>query len=95
MRLIGWAASNRMERDPAIRVQKMAISLRQPPKGCIHHADRGSRNYSHDYQKLLRQHGFQVSMNGTGIRSRRSLRTPASGASRKCFRLARVLMVCW
>lgn len=44
----------------------MAIALRQPPKGCIHHTNRGSEYCSRDYQKLLRQHGFQVSMSGKG-----------------------------
>ena len=65
-RVIGWAVSNRMKRDLAIRALQMAIALRQPPKGCLHHTDRGSQYCSHDYQKLLRQHGFKVSMSGTG-----------------------------
>lgn len=65
-RVIGWAVSNRMKRDLAIRALNMAIALRQPPKGCIHHTDRGSQYCSHDYQKILRQHGFKVSMSGTG-----------------------------
>jgi len=65
-RVIGWAVSNRMKRDLAIRALKMAIALRQPPKGCIHHTDRGSQYCSHDYQKVLRQHGFKVSMSGKG-----------------------------
>ena len=65
-RVIGWAVSNRMKRDLAIRALNMATALRQPPKGCIHHSDRGSQYCSHDYQKLLRQHGFKVSMSGKG-----------------------------
>ena len=65
-RVIGWAVSNRMKRDLAIRALKMAVALRQPPKGCIHHTDRGSQYCSHDYQKLLRHHGFMVSMSGKG-----------------------------
>jgi putative transposase len=65
-RVIGWAVSNRMKRDLAIRALKMAIAFRQPPKGCIHHTDRGSQYCSHDYQKILRQHGFKVSMSGKG-----------------------------
>ena len=65
-RVIGWAVSNRMKRDLAIRALKMAVALRQPPRGCIHHTDRGSQYCSHDYQKLLRQYGFQVSMSGKG-----------------------------
>jgi putative transposase len=65
-RVIGWAVSNRMKRDLAIRALKMAIALRSPPKGCIFHSDRGSQYCSHDYQKILREHGFQVSMSGKG-----------------------------
>ena len=37
-----------------------------PPKGCIFHSDRGSQYCSHDYQKILREHKFQVSMSGKG-----------------------------
>lgn len=65
-RVIGWAVSNRMKRDLAIRALNMAIALRRPSKGCIHHTDRGSQYCSHDYQKILRQNGFKVSMSGTG-----------------------------
>ena len=65
-RIIGWAVSNRMKRDLAIRALTMAINLRQPTKGCIHHSDRGSQYCSHDYQKILREHGFKPSMSGTG-----------------------------
>ena len=65
-RVIGWAVSNRMKRDLAIRALNMAIALRRPPKGCIHHSDRGSQYCSHDYQKILRRNGFKVSMSGKG-----------------------------
>ena len=65
-RVIGWAVSNRMKRDLAIRALDMAVALRQPPKGCIHHTDRGSQYCSNDYQKLLTKHGFEVSMSGKG-----------------------------
>ena len=53
-RVIGWAVSNRRKRDLAIRALRMVIAFRSPPKGCIHHTDRGSQNCSHDYQKILR-----------------------------------------
>jgi len=65
-RIIGWAVSNRMQRDLAIRALNMAIAFRSPPKDCIQHTDRGSQYCSHDYQKILRQHGFKVSMSGKG-----------------------------
>ena len=59
-RVIGWAVSNRMKRDLAIRALDMAAALRQPPEGCIHHTDCGSQYCSHDYQKRLSKHGFKV-----------------------------------
>ena len=65
-RVIGWAVSSRMKRDLAIRALNMAIAMRRPHKGCIHHTDRGSQYCSHDYQKILRQDGFKASMSGTG-----------------------------
>ena len=65
-RVVGWAVSNRMKRDLAIRALEMAINLRKPPPDCIHHTDRGSQYCSHDYQKILRRHKFKMSMSGKG-----------------------------
>ena len=65
-RVIGWAVSNRMKKDLATRALEMAIALRRPVKGCIHHSDRGSQYCSHDYQKVLRKHGLKVSMSSKG-----------------------------
>ena len=65
-RVIGWAVSHTMKRYLAIRALSMAIALRAPPQGCIHHTDRGSQYCSHDFQKILRQHGFKVSMTDKG-----------------------------
>ena len=64
--MIGWAISNQMKKDLAIRALNMAIALSRPPKGCIHHTDRGSQYCSHDYQKLLRKHGLTAYMSGKG-----------------------------
>ena len=55
-----------MKRDFAIKALEMAIALRRPPRGSMHHTDRGSQYCSHDYQKILRHHGFKVSMSGKG-----------------------------
>ncbi len=65
-RVIGWAVSNRLKRDLAIRALDMAIALRTPPPGCIHHTDRGTQYCSHDYQKQRRRRGFKMSMSGKG-----------------------------
>ena len=65
-RVIGWAVSDRMKRDLALQTLRMAIALRGPPKGCIVHSDRGSQYCSHDYQKIVREHGLRPSMSGKG-----------------------------
>jgi putative transposase len=65
-RIIGRAVSNRLKRDLAIRALDMAVALRKPPPGCIHHTDRGSQYCSHEYQKRLHQNSFTVSMSGKG-----------------------------
>jgi putative transposase len=44
----------------------MAIKRGKPPKGVIHHSDRGSQYCSDTYQMLLKHHGFICSMSGKG-----------------------------
>jgi transposase InsO family protein len=55
-----------MKRGLAIRGLKMTIAFHAPAKSCFHHTDRGTQYCSHDYQKILRQHGFRASMSGKG-----------------------------
>ena len=43
-----------------------AKRLRQPPKGCLFHSDRGSQYCSYDYQKKLQAYGLRPSMSGKG-----------------------------
>ena len=38
------------------------ISERHPPKGIIHHSDRGIQYASHDYVEMLLNHSFRISM---------------------------------
>jgi len=44
----------------------MAIIHRKPPKGVIHHSDRGIQYAAHDYVKTLLQYGFLISMSRKG-----------------------------
>ena len=53
-------------RDRATCALEVATNLREPPQGCIHHTDRGSQYWTYDYQKILRGHGFKLSMIGKG-----------------------------
>lgn len=65
-RIVGWQLSDRMQRGLAMTALQRAIDLRRPPRGLIHHSDRGSQYCSDDYRRLLRDHGFIPSMSGRG-----------------------------
>ena len=65
-RVVGWSIDRRMKKALVIRALMMAVNLRQPPPGLIHHSDRGSQYASHDYQKLLKQHKMIGSMSRKG-----------------------------
>ena len=65
-RIIGWATSDRLKKDLALSALKRAIAIRKPPKGVIHHSDRGSQYCSGEYQKLLANYGFILSMSDKG-----------------------------
>ena len=61
-RVIGWALDRRVEDDLTLAALRMALELRRPPAGCVHHSDRGSQYASGDYIDLLKSHGCQISM---------------------------------
>ena len=42
-RVVGYAISRSIDARLAVAALKAAIRARQPPKGCIHHSDRGSQ----------------------------------------------------
>jgi len=65
-RVVGWALDRWMKKALVIRALMMAINLRKPPPGLIHHSDRGSQYASHAYQALLKQHGMICSMSRKG-----------------------------
>ena len=65
-RVVGWHCDRQMTKSLVIRALMMAINLRQPPKGLLHHSDRGSQYASKKYQMLLKQHGMICSMSRKG-----------------------------
>ena len=65
-RVVGWSMDRRMKKALVIRALMMAVNLRKPPVGLIHHSDRGSQYCSIDYQAVLRKHGLLISMSGKG-----------------------------
>jgi transposase InsO family protein len=65
-RVVGWAVSDRLHRELALKALRKAIVMRRPPPGLIHHSDRGAQYCSMDYQAELRQAGITISMSGKG-----------------------------
>jgi putative transposase len=61
-KVVGYAISRSMDARIAIAALKAAIRLRQQPKDCIHHSDRGSQYASDGYRALLAEHGLKGSM---------------------------------
>ncbi|MGM8228004.1 IS3 family transposase [Cellvibrio sp. ARAG 10.3] len=57
-RVVGWSLM--------IRALMMAVNMRTPSAGLIHHSDRGSQYASLKYQASLKQHGMVCSMSRKG-----------------------------
>lgn len=65
-RVVGYAISRSIDARVAVAALKAAIRVTQPPKGCIHHSDRGSQYASEPYRHLLAEHGLDGSMGQRG-----------------------------
>jgi len=65
-RVVGWCMDRRMNKALVIRALMMAVNLRKPLPGLVHHSDRGSQYASQAYQKLLQQFGMICSMSRKG-----------------------------
>jgi putative transposase len=65
-RVVGWAVSDRLHKELALRALRRALAVRRPATGLIHHSDRGSQYCSIEYQATLRKHGLLISMSGKG-----------------------------
>jgi len=65
-RVVGYAISRSIDARLVVAALKAAISTRNPPRGCVHHSDRGSQYASEDYRAVLREHGLKGSMGRRG-----------------------------
>ncbi len=65
-KVVGYAISRSMEARIVVAALKAAIRNRTPPKGCIHHSDRGSQYASEVYRELLAIHEMVGSMSRRG-----------------------------
>lgn len=65
-KIVGWSMADHMKTDLVSDALQMALGRRDPKQGLLHHSDRGVQYASDEYQKLLADHGIQVSMSGKG-----------------------------
>lgn len=64
--IMGWAAADHMRTELCIKALQNAVKRHRPPKGLIHHSDRGVQYCSKDYQALLQKYGMVCSMSRKG-----------------------------
>jgi transposase InsO family protein len=65
-KVVGWSMSEHIDRHLVLNALDMALKGRRPPRGLLHHSDRGSQYASADYQQALAARGIQCSMSRKG-----------------------------
>jgi transposase InsO family protein len=65
-KVVGWSMSQNIDRLLVLNALDMALQGRQPPRGLLHHSDRGSQYASTDYHQALAARGIQCSMSRKG-----------------------------
>jgi putative transposase len=60
-RVVGYAISRSIDARLAVAALKAAISARNPPRGCVHHSDRGSQGrFKWSSQRFMRSYDDQM-----------------------------------
>ncbi len=65
-KVVGWSVAGHMRTELCLSSLNQAISLRNPPRGLIHHSDQGSQYASRVYQAALKSRGLLCSMSRKG-----------------------------
>jgi putative transposase len=65
-RIVGFAMSDHIDRQLVMDAFRDAVGQRNPPRGLMHHTDRGSQYTSSDYQEMLDDAGVVSSMSRKG-----------------------------
>ena len=65
-RVIVYALGLQIDTRLTLAALRAAIETRQPPRGCIHHSDRGSQYAAEPYRRDLTAHGLVGSMSRRG-----------------------------
>jgi putative transposase len=64
--IVGWSMADHLRAGLACDALLMALQRRRPPRGLIHHSDRGVQYASGPYQAILARHGLRCSMSRKG-----------------------------
>jgi len=65
-RIVGWATAATLHATLTTEALRRAIRLRRPPKGLLHHSDRGSQYVDEEYVGILQAYGIERSMSRAG-----------------------------
>jgi transposase InsO family protein len=65
-RVVGWKVDESLHVPLAMAALDMAIAVRKPAPGLVHHSDRGVQYASQDYVARLGEHGLVASMSRLG-----------------------------
>ncbi len=63
--IVGWSMSDSLHASVALDALRMAVARRNPPRGLVHHSDRGVQYACRECHDLLEDHGKQ-SMSRSG-----------------------------
>jgi transposase InsO family protein len=64
--VVGWATSASLETSLCTEALEKALRQRKPPRGLVHHSDRGCQYASREYRRHLKAAGLVRSMSRKG-----------------------------
>ena len=64
--IVGWSMADHLRAELCIGALVMAIQRHHPPRGLLHHGDRGVQYASEPYRAVLERHGITQSMSRRG-----------------------------
>jgi transposase InsO family protein len=65
-RVVGWASSETNDTTLTLTALNAAVRDRKPPRGLVHHSDRGSTYTAAQYRRVLCTYGIVASMSRSG-----------------------------
>jgi len=65
-RVVGWSMAGHLRTELIVDALDMAISVRHPGRGLVHHSDRGTQYTSIAFGRRCREAGISLSMGSTG-----------------------------